>query len=150
MDQTLSALGDILLKALPTFFLVIGLYIYLRKIFFKPLGSVLDARRDATEGARKRAEEMLRKADQKAAECESALQSARAEIFREHEAERQKGLEAQALRVREARAQAEAQLRQARERLAGDVAAAQQALEAQADMLAEQVIQAALGKGAAA
>src|SRR5437867_2581178 len=140
MDQTLSALGDILLKALPTFFLVILLYVYLRKVFFKPLGAVLEARREATEGARKRAEEMFRKAEQKAAEYESALQAARGEIFREQDTERQKALDAQAARVKEARVQADAQLRQARERIAADVAAAKQSLHAQADILAEQVI----------
>jgi len=119
MDQTLSALGDILLKALPTFCLVILLYAYLRKVFFKPLGAVLEARWEATEGARKRAEEMFRKAEQKAAEYESALQAARGEIFREQEAERQKALDAQAARVREARVQADAQLRQLQRGSAG-------------------------------
>ena len=144
MDQTLSALGDILLKALPTFSLVIFLYVYLRKMFFQPLGKVLEARREATEGARKRAEEMFHKAEQKAAEYEAALQAARAEIYREHEAERQKSLEAHAARVREARSQADAQLREARGRIAQDVAAAKQTLAAQADVLADQIIRVVL------
>ena len=35
MDQTLSALGGILLKALPTFFLMLLLFGYLQKLFFR-------------------------------------------------------------------------------------------------------------------
>jgi len=144
MDQTLSALGDILLKALPTFFLVILLYIYLRRLFFTPLGAVLAERREATEGARTRAEEMFRKAEQKAADYEAKLQAARTEIYREQEIHRQKALEVQAGRVREARAQAEAQLREARERIAADVAAARQDLAAQAGQMADQIVKVVL------
>lgn len=150
MDKTLSALGDILLKALPTFFLVIFLYFYLRKIFFQPLGRILDARREATEGARRRAEEMFQKAEQKAAEYETALHAARREIYREQEAERQKALDSYAARVREARGQAENQLRQAREQIARDVTAAKGSLDAQSDALAEQIVRVVLGKGASA
>lgn len=149
MGETLRALGDILLKALPTFFLVVVLYIYLRLVFFRPLASVLQTRRDRTAGARQRAEEALQRAEQKAAEYEAALQAARAEIYREEEAERQKALEAHAARVKDARAQAEVRLRQARERIGADVDNAKQSLAGQSDALAEQIIQIVLGKGVA-
>ena len=150
MDQTLSALGDILLKALPTFFLVVFLYIYLRKMFFQPLGAVLAARREATEGARRRAEETFQKAEQKAAEYRAALQAARTEIYRQQDAERKRAAEAHAARVKEARAQANAQLRQVRERIAADVEAAQKSLAAESDALAERIIQIVLQRGASA
>lgn len=149
MGETLRALGDILLKALPTFFLVVFLYIYLRVVFFGPLGAVLQTRRDRTAGARQRAEEALQKAEQKAAEYEAALQAARAEIYRQQDAERQKALEAHAARVTEARAQAGVQLRQARERIAADVDNAKQSLAGQSDALAEQIIHMVLGQGVA-
>ena len=41
MDATLLALGGILLKAVPTFLLVILLNFYLKAMFFKPLEKVL-------------------------------------------------------------------------------------------------------------
>ncbi len=141
MDQTLSALGDILLQALPTFFLVIVLYFYLRKTFFGPLGQVLAERREATSGARERAEEMFQRAEQKAAEYEAKLQAARGEIFREIDAERQRAVEAQAARVKEARGQAEAQVRAARAQIAEDVAAAKLALGAQVESLSGQIVE---------
>jgi len=146
MDQTLSALGGILLQALPTFFLVLLLYAYLRKAFFRPLGEVLDQRRQATEGARKRAEELLQKAEAKTAEYEAALAAARAEIYRDRDAERQRALEAQAARVREAREQAGATLRQAREQIAQAAAAAKQSLAAQAEALSDQITRVVLAQ----
>ena len=144
MDQTLSALGEILLKALPTFFLVLLLYVYLRLTFFGPLGRVLAERRDATTGARQRAEELFQRAEQKAAECEARLQDARSEIYREHEAERQRALEARAARLREARVQADVQIREARGRIAQDLAAAKQSLGVQAEALSEQIVRVVL------
>ena len=150
MDKTLSALGDILLKALPTFFLVIVLYFYLRKIFFQPLGAVLEARRQATQGARERAEETFRKAEQKAAKYEAALHAVRTEIYRENEAERKKAAEAAATRVKQARAQADRQFREAKQRLAEEVTTAKTSLAAQSDALAEQIIHIVLGKGVSA
>ena len=150
MDKTLSALGDILLQALPTFFLVVFLYIYLRRMFFRPLGAVLDERRERTEGARRRAEETFQQAERKAAEYEAALQAARAEIYREQEAARTKTVEAHAARVKQARAEANAQLRAARERIALDVEAAQKSLQGQSDALADRIIRIVLEKGVSA
>jgi len=150
MEKTLSALGDILLKALPTFFLVICLYIYLRRQFFQPLAAVLEKRREATEGARQRAQEIFQKAEQKAAEYEAALDAARGEFYREQQAERERARQRQAARVIAARAEADVQLREVRGRLASDAAAARQSLAAQSEALAEQILRAVLEKGAAA
>ena len=150
MEKTLQALGEILLKALPTFFLVVFLYVYLRKVFFGPLAKVLAARREATEGARGRADAAFRQAEQKAAEYESAIARARAEIHQQQEAERQKAMAAHAGRIREAREQAETRLRQARESIAAEAGEARQSLGAQSEALSEQIVRAVLETGAAA
>jgi len=44
MDETLRALGGILLRAIPTFVLVVLLHFYLKFVFFKPLQRVLRQR----------------------------------------------------------------------------------------------------------
>ena len=49
MEATLRALSGILLHAIPTFLLVIFLHFYLKYMFFKPLGKVLQARYDDGE-----------------------------------------------------------------------------------------------------
>src|SRR4051794_9761073 len=108
MEETLRALGGILLKALPTFFLVVLLHFYLKFMFFKPLQAVLKQRYEATEGARKLADESLAKAAQKAADYEAALKTARSETYKELEQLRRELQDERAAGVREARVRAEA------------------------------------------
>ena len=50
MDATINALGQLLVQALPTFFIVLVLHFYLKQTFFKPLSRVLAERREATQG----------------------------------------------------------------------------------------------------
>ena len=76
MDQILRELAELLLKAVPTFLLVGLLYLYLKWVFFRPLERVLEARRQATEGTRKLAEQTLTKASAQAAHYQAALQAA--------------------------------------------------------------------------
>src|SRR5260370_35501758 len=83
MDDTLRALGEILLKAVPPFFLVLLLYAYLTRVFFRPLEKVLHQRYEANEGARKLAEEAVAKATAKMAEYEAAMRAARGEVYQE-------------------------------------------------------------------
>src|SRR5579863_9826203 len=86
MDATLlRELGRIALYALPTSFLVILLCIYLKVMYFKPFQKMLAERYEATEGARKAAEESLSRANAKAAEFDEALSKARQEIYSEQE-----------------------------------------------------------------
>src|SRR5580704_1601836 len=85
MGDTLRALGQILLKAVPTFLLVVFLHFYLKKMFFQPLERVLRQRFEATEGARKLADQALERAASRTAEYEAALRAARSEIYQAQE-----------------------------------------------------------------
>src|SRR6266567_3055765 len=118
MDQTLGQLGGILLRAVPTFVLVVLLYFYLKAVFFNPLKQVLRQRYEATEGARKLAEASLAKAAERAAEYEAALRAARAETYKELEQLRRQLQEERSGAVREARQRAEAAAAQAKAELA--------------------------------
>jgi F-type H+-transporting ATPase subunit b len=149
MDDTLRALGEILLKAVPTFFLVLVLYAYLTRMFFRPLEKVLQKRYEANEGARKLAEESVAKAAAKMAEYEAAMRAARGEVYQELgklrselQAERNAALEA-------ARQQAETQLATAKRELEGEVAVLKQSLAAQGDLLATQITESILHRSAA-
>jgi F-type H+-transporting ATPase subunit b len=44
MEEILSQLGQLLLRAVPTFVLVVVLHFYLKYMFFKPLHKVLHER----------------------------------------------------------------------------------------------------------
>jgi F-type H+-transporting ATPase subunit b len=149
MDATLRALGEILLKAVPTFFLVLLLYAYLTRVFFRPLEKVLQKRYEANEGARKLAEESQAKATAKMAEYEAAMRAARGEVYQELgklrgqlQAERNASLEV-------ARKQAETQIAAAKAGLEGEVAVLKQDLAAQSDVLATQITESILRRSAA-
>ena len=118
MEATLHALGEILVQALPTFFLVLLLFIYLRSMFFKPLERVLAERREATEGARKKAAEALDRAKAKAADYEEKIRAARNDLYREQEEIRRKWRDDQSAQVAAARQSAEASVKEAKARMA--------------------------------
>jgi F-type H+-transporting ATPase subunit b len=139
MDETLHQLGGILLRAVPTFIIVVLLHFYLKFIFFKPLQQVLRQRYEATEGARKLADASLLKASEKAAEYEAALRSARSDTYKELEQLRRKMQDDRAAGVKEARARAEAAVAQAKAALAAQVEGLKKDLEAETDALADRI-----------
>jgi F-type H+-transporting ATPase subunit b len=139
MEETLRALGGILLKAVPTFLLVLLLHFYLKFIFFKPLERMLKLRYEATEGARKLAESSLAKASERAADYEAALRAARSESYKELEQLRRQLQDERSTGVREARARAEAAISQAKSALAAEVAGLKKSLESESDALADQI-----------
>lgn len=149
MEATLHALAGILLRAIPTFLLVIFLHFFLKYSFFRPLDRVLKARYDATEGARKRAEETIARAAARTAEYENAMRAARAEIYQAQEQLHQK-LEAERKREADAaRGSAEELLRQAKKQLAADAEQAKQQLHQQSEMLAAQIADTILSRSVA-
>jgi F-type H+-transporting ATPase subunit b len=149
MDAMLHALGGILLRAVPTFLLVVMLHFYLKSIFFKPLEKVLHARYEATEGARKLAEQSLEAAAAKTAKYEAALQAAKAEIYRSQEALHKQLQEREAEAIAAARKSGEAVVKQAAESLAADVAAAKASIAADSEALANQIADSILRRSAA-
>jgi F-type H+-transporting ATPase subunit b len=144
MDEVLRSLGGLLIQAIPTLLLIVALYFYLKRIYFKPMARVLSERYDATEGARKQAEDSLAKASLKAGEYEAALRAARADIYREQE-EFRKGLQKDHARaVADARQRAELMVKEAGASLAAEADNARRTLalrtEALADRIAETVL----------
>jgi F-type H+-transporting ATPase subunit b len=139
MESILQALGGILLRALPTFILVILLHFYLKHMFFGPLEKVLHRRYELSEGARTAAEQSLQRAAAKVEEYEFALRAARAEIFQgQEETHRQLQSEHEAA-VRKTRGEVEAAIQQAKAELRSDVDSAKRDLQGQSDALAEQI-----------
>ena len=146
MDATIQALGEILLKALPTFFLVLVLHFYLRRVFFSPLEKVLKSREEATEGARRQAALSLEMAEKKAAEYEESLRHARTEVYKEQEQHRKQWRDEQAALVEDARRKASAMVEDARNQIESEAAAARISLEKQAESLAEEISTAILDR----
>jgi F-type H+-transporting ATPase subunit b len=149
MDATLHQLGGILLRALPTFLLVILLDFYLKAVFFEPLEKVLEKRYEATEGARKLAEESLVRAAAKTAEYEAAIRAARAEVYQSQELLHRELQERETAALAVARRSADAAVEQAKQLLARDVEAARSGLERDSESLADQIAESILRRSAA-
>jgi len=149
MDATLQALGGILLRAVPTFLLVIVLHFYLKSFFFKPFEKMLQRRYEATEGARKIAEQSLERAASKASEYEAAIRAAKAEIYHTDEKLFKQLHEQQAAELLAARQEAEALVKKAKAELELDVETAKMGLAAASDRLADQIAASLLRRSAA-
>jgi len=145
----LHALGGILLRAIPTFLLVVLLNLYLKRVFFKPLEKVLRRRYDATEGARKHAQLNLEQAAAKTAQYEDAMRAARAQLYHAQEEMHRQMQEHQGAVIAEARTRAEASVKAAKSQLAADVTTTKTTLAAQGEALASQIAESILGRSAA-
>lgn len=149
MEATLHALGGLLIKAIPTFLLVLLLHFYLKAVFFRPMAKVLEERRQATEGTRRKADELLARAAARAAEYEEAIRAVRLELFREQEAARERRRQEHAAAVQAAREQARRTVSEAQRQIQAELAAARAALEARSRTLAQEIAELLLGGKAA-
>jgi F-type H+-transporting ATPase subunit b len=149
MDKIVHQLGELLLTALPTFLLLIFLTFYLKSMFFAPLEKVLRQRYDATEGARKLAEQSLERAEAKTAEYEATLTAARSEIYQAQEKAFKEFQERAAGQIAEARTRADEAIREAKRQLAADVETAKASLSGDSDALANQIADSILRRRAA-
>jgi F0F1-type ATP synthase membrane subunit b/b' len=146
MDQTLQALGGIVINGLPTFFLVLLLAACVKYLYLKPLDKILAERHRLTEGAREAAAESLRNADSRVAEYETALSEARTEIYAETAAFLKSLNAEQAERIHAARADSESRIAAGKAAVAAEAAAARQTLELQSDLLATQIADSILNR----
>jgi F-type H+-transporting ATPase subunit b len=149
MDKIIHQLGELLLTALPTFLLLIFLNYYLKFVFFKPLAKVLKQRYEATDGARKLAEESLQRAAAKTASYEATLRAARSEIYQAQELAYRELQDSVAAQIAETRAQSDAAIKLAKSELAQEAEAAKAGLAQDSETLANQIADSILQRRAA-
>jgi len=149
MESTLTALGGLLLKAIPTLFLLLLVHFYLKRMFFGPMADILAKRRAATEGLRESAEAMRAKAAEQTAAIEAQLRQAREAIYQEQEEARRRWTSEQATQLEEARTQSRQLIHQGKDRLDAEAASAKNQLATSADALADQIVRALLERSAA-
>src|ERR1700722_1511434 len=90
MESTLHDLGQLLLKAIPTLFLLVVVHLYLKRMFFRPMADVLAKRRAATDGQRESADALRAKAGEQTKSIEEQLRQAREAIYEEQEEARRR------------------------------------------------------------
>jgi F-type H+-transporting ATPase subunit b len=144
MAQIFSTLQDILVRALPTFFLVIVLHWYLKKILIQPMERVLAERRKRTEGAVAASEAALEAVNVKMAAYEKALYEARAGVYAEQEQNRRNLLADQAAAIEEAKKKMADKAAAASAQIASEAAAARASLAGESERLADQITAAVL------
>jgi F-type H+-transporting ATPase subunit b len=148
MEQNLEFLKGILVRALPTFLLVILLHWYLKKMLFQPLERVLEERRLKTQGSVESSEAAVARAVRKMEDYEKALGDARVEIYQGLEVTRRKLGEKQAQALEAARTQSAERVAAAKASIAEEAEKASASLAAEADRLADQIADAVLAGSA--
>jgi F-type H+-transporting ATPase subunit b len=140
MDETLRQLRELLLGSVPTVVLLALLYALYTTIVHKPLRVVLAERRKRTQGAIEKSKADIAAAEARTSEYEDRLREARATIFRTQEARRKTALDTRQIALNQAREKAQAEVQSAKAGIAQDRAAAQIALQSEAQALAGEIV----------
>jgi F-type H+-transporting ATPase subunit b len=144
MDEIIQQVGTLLLGAIPTALLFIGLVLCYQFLVQKPLTRTLGERRARTEGAIEEAHRAIAKAEARAAEYANKLRQARAEIFKIREQRIQQWNAERDAALDSARKAAGLTVSQAKAELETEAGNARQAIQASAADLASQVVRAVL------
>ena len=115
-------------------------------ILFKPIFQVLDAREERTSGTRKRAEKIMKDAEETLAGYERALREVRAESEQARKREAAAAREENATVIDAARAESENHLESARTELAAALEQSRQTLGSDARGLADEAASRVLGR----
>jgi F-type H+-transporting ATPase subunit b len=149
MEATLQALGQLLLKGVPTIILLLVVHFYLKGMFFRPMGEVLAKRRAATEGLKENAATLRARAEEQTKSIEAQLHQARESIYQEQEEARKRWMNEQGAQLDEARQKARHLIHQAKLQLDDEAAATKVQLQASAGTLADQIAGALLERTSA-
>ncbi|HEX5228075.1 MAG TPA: ATP synthase F0 subunit B [Bryobacteraceae bacterium] len=149
MEKTLHDLGQLLLKAIPTVFLLLVVHFYLKFVFFKPMSKVLAERRAATAGQRESAEALRAKAEEQTRSIEEQLRQAHEAIYQEQDEARRQWTSEQTAQLDEARQKARELIHQSKQQLDAEAVDAKNKLGAYADTLADQIAKTLLERSAA-
>ena len=141
----MAQLKGLFLAALPTVFIVLLFYFFLRSQFFVPLVRAMEERARRTEGARREAEESTAAAAKARGEYEAALRKARGEMYAAQEAERRKALDERTAVIKAARDEATAFVQAQKAILEGELAEARKQFERESSVLGGEIARAVLG-----
>lgn len=137
--------GSLLLQ-LAIFFIAFEL---LRRLVFRPMIALFDAREQAIDGAKRDARALEGEAEEKLAAFEAEMKKVRAEAGAERDAIRQDAQRLERELLAKARTEADAMLAEATEKLGRDAAAIRRDMKTSVPALAAQIAEKLLGRKAA-
>lgn len=136
----LHEIWNLILASLPTTIIVFLFFLFARAVFFGPMARLLAERSARTEGARSEAARLEGQAQEKLGIYHRELDKVRAEIYSEQDAARRAAHDERAAFLGESRARAAERVRQAKERLDSELAAARGEIEAEGRRLGEEAV----------
>jgi len=140
MNEILGQLGGLLLGSIPTVIFMLAVWALYSVLVHRPLVKVLEERHNKTEGAIERARADIAAAEARTAEYERRLREARLALFRQQEARRQAALQVRDSVLKQARAQAQAEIEKARAGVEQEKEAAKAGLQKEAARLAQEIV----------
>lgn len=129
-------------------FLILLTGVILNGLILKPVLRVMQAREEAVKSARRLAESAATQAQAATAEFDSRTQAARGEIYREMDETRRRALDRRSELLAQTRAEADASIQQARERVKQQAAEARAQIDRDANTLAGDIVERVLGRKA--
>lgn len=129
-------------------FFVLVLTVVLDRLLLRPVLDVVRQRQDAVDSARELARRAAAEAQAAAVEFDRTMTAARSELYRDMDEMRRAATDRRAEIVAQTRADAEAQVAEAAQRLDEDAARARRALDAEAEALGTAAADRILGRQA--
>lgn len=126
------------------FLLIWGLMIVLNRIFFKPVGRILDEREARVKGDSGKLDSLVREIEEKTRRVEVMIADARDESFRIREGWIRKGEEFRETLIENAREKSARQFEEQMKRLETEIAAAQKQLESEVSVFSQKIKEAFL------
>lgn len=144
MEEIIQQVGALLLGAVPTALLFIVLVLAYEFLVQRPLSATLKERRARTDGAVEEAHKAIAQAEARAAEYAAKLRQARAEVYKVREQRIQQWNREREAVLDAARHAAGSKVRQAKAELEAETVRARQAIQGSVAELASQVVRAVL------
>jgi F0F1-type ATP synthase membrane subunit b/b' len=129
-------------------FLLLLSGVILNGLIVRPILRIVQEREGAVKSARDLASSAAQRAKDATARFDEETQAARSEIYREMDDKRRRALERRAQILKQTRAEAEASIREATERVKAQAAAARSQLERDVHVLADDIVMRVLGRKA--
>ena len=126
------------------FLLIWGLMIVLNRIFFRPVGRILDEREARVKGDSEKLDSLVREIEEKTRRVEIMIADARNESFRIREGWIRKGEEFRETLIENAREKSARQFEEQMKRLETEIAAAQKQLESEVSVFSQKIKEAFL------
>ena len=126
------------------FLLIWGLMLVLNRIYFRPVGRIIDEREARVKGDSEKLDSLVREIEEKTRRVEVMIADARNESFRIREEWIRKGEEFRETMIENAREKSTRQFEEQMKRLETEIAAAQKQLESEISVFSQRIKEAFL------